>query len=85
MEYLEINPILCELFKAEMLSKHWEICHQDAGQTHLVGWGYEITWHKSNELVILRYSDKQGVASALIEVSKNSLSEIQALLKDLNE
>jgi len=85
MEYFEINPDLCELFKAQILAQHWQIRHQDAGQTHLVGWGYEVTWQKDNDLAILRYSDKQGVASAMIEVSKNALPEIQALLKELNE
>ncbi|MCF6345937.1 MAG: hypothetical protein L3J00_05645 [Thiomicrorhabdus sp.] len=84
MELITLNPSLCDAFKESMLSNQWHISHQDAGQTHLVGWGYEITWQKSSGSVTLRYFDKQGVASVFLEVSQEALSETQALIDQLN-
>ncbi len=83
MELLTLNPQLCESFKQRMLTHQWVISHQDAGQTHLVGWGYEITWQKSPSSVTLRYFDKQGVATAFLETSQDAVSEIKALLNEL--
>ena len=84
MEHLSLNPDLPESFKQKMLEKQWVIIHQDAGQTHLVGWGYEIRWQKAESMVILRYSNKQGVGTALLEMSHNVFAEIQALVSELN-
>ena len=84
MEHLTLNPALCELFKQQMLTNQWIISHQDAGQTHLVGWGYEMTWQKSQALVTLRYFDRQGVADAFLEMSPEVFSEIQNLVTELS-
>ncbi|MCF6253710.1 MAG: hypothetical protein L3J38_03070 [Thiomicrorhabdus sp.] len=83
MKLLTLDPQLCELFKKSMLAHQWVISHQDAGQTHLVGWGYEITWQKSHSSITLRYFDKQGVATAFLETSQDAVSEIQTLLHEL--
>lgn len=85
MQHFTLNPCLCESFKQQMLTKHWQISHQDAGQTHLVGWGYEITWQKAAYLVTLRYSDKQGIATALLEISDGALPDMTQLIDTLNE
>lgn len=84
MKLMTLNPSLCDAFKASMLSNQWHIFHQDAGQTHLVGWGYEITWQKLSGSVTLRYFDKQGVATVFLEVSQNALCEVQTLIDTLN-
>jgi len=84
MTLITFNPSLCDALKQSMLSRQWIITHQDAGQTHLVGWGYEILWKKSAGLVTLRYFDKQGVATAFLEVNQEALSEIQTLVDELN-
>ena len=85
MEHLELNPSLTEAFKKVMLTSQWIISHQDAGQTHLVGWGYEIFWQKSDQTVILRYSNKQGSETALLEMSSSALDEIKYLIELLND
>ncbi len=84
MELITLNPSLCDAFKERMLSNQWHISHQDAGQTHLVGWGYEITWQKLSGAVTLRYFDKQGVATVFLEVNQDALPETQALVDTLN-
>ncbi len=81
MEHLTLSPDICEFFKECMLSNQWELIHQDAGQTHLVGWGYEMTWKKKDLLVILRYSEKQGIANAFLEISREALLDIQSLVE----
>jgi len=83
MKLLTLDPQFCEEFKQSMLVNQWIISHQDAGQTHLVGWGYEITWQKSKSSVTLRYFDKQGVATAFLETEQGAVPEIQALLNEL--
>jgi hypothetical protein len=83
MKLLTLDPQLCELFKQSMLIHQWVISHQDAGQTHLVGWGYEITWQKSQSSITLRYFDKQGVATAFLEISQDAVPDIQVLLSEL--
>lgn len=82
---ITLNPSICDALKQSLLSEQWLITHQDAGQTHLVGWGYEITWQKSAGSVTLRYFDKQGVATAFLEINQEALSEIQTLVDELNE
>ena len=69
MKCFEFNPAEAEDFKNQLQIDGWSIIHQDAGQTHLVGWGYEITWAKAAEKVTLRYSDKQGQATAILEMT----------------
>ena len=83
MKLLTLDPALSESFKQRMALNQWVITHQDAGQTHLVGWGYEITWQKSKSSVTLRYFDKQGVATAFLETEQGAVPEIQALLNEL--
>jgi hypothetical protein len=85
MQVIEIPAKQCEFFKQLMLENQWQITHQDAGQTHLVGWGYEIHWELDSQKTILRYNDKQGVATALLEFSDSATSQIQQLLKKSNE
>ena len=85
MQVHEIPAKQCELFKQLMLENLWQITHQDAGQTHLVGWGYEIHWALDNQKTILRYSEKQGVGIALLEFSDSAAPQINRLLNQLNE
>jgi hypothetical protein len=84
MQVLEIPAKQCEHFKQLMQDSRWEITHQDAGQTHLVGWGYEIHWSLDDRKAILRYNDKQGVASAFLEFSDSATNQINSILKQLN-
>lgn len=84
MKLLTLDPLLSEPLKQKMLLNQWIVSHQDAGQTHLVGWGYEITWKKSQSSVTLRYFDKQGVANAFLEVSQEAEQEMQRLVRDLS-
>ena len=85
MQVVEIPAKQCELFKQRMLENDWQITHQDAGQTHLVGWGYEIHWALGSKKTILRYSDQQGIATATLEFSDSAISQIQELLNQINE
>ncbi len=85
MQILEIPAKQCESYKQLMLENLWQITHQDAGQTHLVGWGYEVHWSLDSQKVILRYSDKQGIATALLEFSDSAISQIHDMLNQLNE
>lgn len=85
MQILEIPAKQCELFKQLMLKNQWQITHQDAGQTHLVGWGYEIHWGLASQKAILRYSDQQGIASAILEFSDSATSKIHQLLNQIDE
>ena len=85
MQIVEIPAKQCELFKQRMLENDWQITYQDAGQTHLVGWGYEIHWALGSQKMILRYSDKQGIATATLEFSDSAISQIQELLNQINE
>lgn len=84
MKLLTLDPLLSEPLKQKMLLNHWIVSHQDAGQTHLVGWGYEITWQKAQSFVTLRYFDKQGIAEAFLEVSQEAVEEMQRLVRDLS-
>ncbi|VAW44675.1 hypothetical protein MNBD_GAMMA03-644 [hydrothermal vent metagenome] len=84
MKLLTLDPLLSEPLKQKMLLNQWIVSHQDAGQTHLVGWGYEITWEKFQSSVTLRYFDKQGVANAFLEVSQEAEQEMQRLVRDLS-
>ncbi len=84
MTLITLNPSLCDTLKQSMLGDEWTLTHQDAGQTHLVGWGYEITWKKLAGLVTLRYFDKQGITTAFLEVNQEALPEIQTLVDELN-
>ncbi len=84
MKLLTLDPLLSEPLKQKMLLNQWTVCHQDAGQTHLVGWGYEITWQKERRSVTLRYFDKQGIAEAFLEVSQEAIEEMQQLVSDLS-
>lgn len=81
MQVVEIPANQCERFKHLMSESQWQVTHQDAGQTHLVGWGYEIHWALDGQKTILRYNDKQGVATALLEFSGSAKSQIHQLLK----
>jgi hypothetical protein len=85
MQVIEVPAKKCELFKQLMAENQWQITHQDAGQTHLVGWGYEIHWTLDNQNAILRYNDKQGVATALLEFSDSASAQIHHLLNQMNE
>ncbi len=85
MVLMTLAPGLCDLFQQAMLEHHWEMVHQDAGQTHWVGWGYEMTWKKEGLCVTLRYFNKQGVVTVFLEVSSEAQSEIQSLIKVLHE
>ncbi len=85
MHVVEIPAKQCESFKQLMSERQWQVTHQDAGQTHLVGWGYEIHWRLDGQKTILRYNDKQGVATALLEFSDSAKSQIHQLLNQSNE
>ncbi|GKT11520.1 MAG: hypothetical protein ISEC1_P0484 [Thiomicrorhabdus sp.] len=85
MQHLQLNPVLTEKFKLQMLSNDWLITHQDAGQTHLVGWGYEIFWQKAESTVILRYTNKQDSEVALLQISSVVFSDIEDMIRLLND
>ncbi len=84
MQIIEIPADQCDAFKQLMAEAQWKITHQDAGQTHLVGWGYEIHWMLDDQKVILRYNDQQGVATALLEIHSSASNQIQRLLQQLH-
>lgn len=84
MQYITLNPNLCDSVRTAMQKKGWEITHQDVGQTELVGYGYVIVWEKGGEKALLHYADRQGVAEAQLEVSDGAQSEINTILKELD-
>lgn len=85
MQIVEIPASQCEFLKQLLLENQWQMTHQDAGQTHLVGWGYEIHWALGSQKIILRYSDKQGIAMALLEFSDSAKHQVSDLLTQIND
>jgi len=91
MKCFSFTPAFSEDFKVSMAEAGWQLIHQDAGQTHLVGWGYVMTWSNptqdvadvASEQVTLRYTDQQGQAEAILEVTDAALTPVQNLLTRL--
>lgn len=85
IKQIEVPAEQAERFKCFMHDNKWAVVHQDAGQAHLVGWGYEITWQKVDQRVTLRYFDKQGMATALLEVSDSASADMSQWVASLDE
>lgn len=83
MHYQPLAPHLSERFQQKMQHLGWSVIKQDAGQAHIVGWGYRIEWQKSGQSVYLEYRDIQGKAQAQLAVSPGAWPEINTLLKTL--
>ncbi|MEA3404649.1 MAG: hypothetical protein U9R28_02800 [Pseudomonadota bacterium] len=83
MRYQIIDPKHAEAFKKQLTLNNWVMVKQDAGQTHLVGWGYMIEWQKNQESVSLHYKDQQGKAEAQLEMTPSAWAEVQNILKKL--
>lgn len=83
MRYQTLDPKLAEPLKKRLAENHWVMVKQDAGQTHLVGWGYMIEWQKNHELICLHYKDQQGRAEAQLEMTPTAWTEVQTILKSL--
>jgi hypothetical protein len=81
MNTITIQPKYAESFKKQMLESGWTITKQDAGQIHIVGWGYMIEWQKGSHRVCLHYKDLQGIAEARLEITPDAFKTIQNLLK----
>jgi hypothetical protein len=80
MQYISLNPDLCDNLRDQMQQNGWQITHQDVGQTELCGYGYIIKWQKDDAKVILNYEDHQGKAQANLELSPSARAEIDAYL-----
>lgn len=83
MRYQTLPANLSEPFMQLMQQHGWVIDKQDAGQAHIVGWGYRVEWLKSDNRVCLDYRDIQGHAEAQISISPDAWPEIDNLLKTL--
>ena len=79
----KLDPKLAEMFKNEMLKTGWQVTKQDAGQTHIVGWGYAIEWAKSSQIVSLQYQEIQGHAEAQLQISPDALTDINTMIDTL--
>lgn len=85
MLFQSLEPKLTERFKQQMVAQDWMISHQDAGQTHLVGWGYMITWKKQASQVTLRYENRQDEESVLLEMTPCANAELQVMIEHLHD
>lgn len=80
MQYLTLDPNLCDGLRDYMQQNGWNITHQDVGQTELCGYGYVIKWQKEDSKVMLQYEDRQGKAQANLELSPAARPEIDAYI-----
>lgn len=89
MRYLPLNPQLIESLKEQLQLKGWLLKGQDAGQAHLVGWGYILKWQKEMDDALislwLHYKEVQGKAEAQLEMSPEAYTEISEMVKRLEE
>jgi len=83
MHFITIDPTQAESLQKRMLEAGWLISKQDAGQIHILGWGYMIEWHKENNRVCLHYKELQGIADARLEIPSDALQTIQNLINKL--
>lgn len=83
MRFMSLNPALAEPLKQVLPSHDWELQGQDAGQAHLVGWGYVMRWSKLNHSVWLHYKEIQGKAEAQLEMTPGAFTEIHTIVTDL--
>lgn len=83
MRFYALNPNIVDAFQASMLNSGWTISKQDAGQAHLVGWGYMIQWHKQQQSVQLHFKDVQGQAEAQLEMTPDAWPEIEQIIQTL--
>ena len=83
MHYQILPANLSEPFQKAMQQSGWTITKQDAGQAHIVGWGYFIEWQQAGNSVSLEYRDIQGRAEAQLAISPGAWPQIEALLKTL--
>ncbi|MDG6774289.1 hypothetical protein QCB45_08080 [Thiomicrorhabdus sp. ZW0627] len=85
MRYITLAPELAEPFKTALQNHGWQLKGQDAGQAHLVGWGYVMHWSKQEERIHLHYKEVQGKAEAQLEMTPSAFNEIQAIVDQLHE
>ncbi|MDG6778702.1 hypothetical protein QCB44_08300 [Thiomicrorhabdus sp. zzn3] len=90
MRYLPVNPKLIEALKTQLQLKGWLLKGQDAGQAHLVGWGYVLKWQKaidneSTSSLWLHYKEVQGKAEAQLEMTPEAYTEISEMVNRLEE
>jgi len=83
MHFHIIDPSQADAFQKQLKLHDWLITKQDAGQTHLVGWGYMIEWQKGEQRVCLHYKDQQGKAEAQLEMTPQAWPEIEKIVKTL--
>lgn len=83
MIYHVLSPVLVDTFEEKLLAASWQLHHQEAGQLHFVGWGYNKTWHKMMDdqlaQVTLYYEDVQGKTKAHCELNTHAKSELMTL------
>jgi len=80
MTYVDLNAVLADRLQTVMLAEGWTVLNKEAGQVHILGWGYTIQWQKANETVTLNYKELQGKAQAQLLVSSGALPEIQTFI-----
>jgi|GEM_PF-1905365 len=80
MTYVDLNAVLADRLQAVMIAEGWIVLNKEAGQVHILGWGYTIQWQKANETVTLNYKELQGKAQAQLLVSSGALPEIETLI-----
>ena len=66
-----------------MREQGWQLVAQDAGQVHLLGWGYVLHWQKQGVSVWLHYQEVQGQAEAQLQVESAALEAIQTKVNAL--
>ena len=81
MTHLELDPKLAEAFQSCMLNAGWNLVNKEAGQVHILGWGYTIQWQKDANTVSLHYKELQTKIDARLELSTNALPEIKTILE----
>ena len=81
MTHLDLDPKLADSLQKAMANQGWQVVKKEAGQVHILGWGYTIQWQKDALTVILHYKELQTKIDARLELSSGALAEIQTLIK----
>lgn len=61
----------------------WLLRAQDAGQVHLLGWGYVQHWEKQGVSLWLHYQEIQGRSEAQLQIEPAASESIQTLVEAL--
>ena len=81
MTHLDLEPKIADAFQVSMTNAGWNVVSKEAGQVHILGWGYTIEWQKEPYTVILYYKALQTKIDARLALSPGALPEIQSLIK----